>query len=226
MKFALPVVVAALFFLWMFFTRRRLRALEETADRELASFSLQQSARFESLVTLMALTEEYAPDAMLVRSDFLRSRRDMIFTAFTLEEAERKEQIMSGILTQIIQAVQRHPEMQADERYFKCMSTMSLQENLSRTRRLLYNNSVGRLNRELLFFPTSIFRYLPEFQKREYLKTSGTDPPIYTVFPPTRPCSVCAGDGVPPGGDDWCRKGFDNGGPPIVTSVHGSDNSH
>lgn len=214
MKFALPVVVAVLFFLWMFFVRRRLTALEECVDRELACFSLQQSARFESLAALMELTEEYAPDAMLVRSDSFQFRRDMVLTASTLKEAERKELIMSGILAQIIQAIQLHPEIQADERYFKCMCAMSLQENLSRTKRLLYNDSVGRLNREFLFFPMCMFRCLPGFQKREYLKTLGDDPPIYSVFPPILPCSICAGEGAPPdGGDDLYRKSVDNGGP-------------
>ena len=214
MKYALPVIAAALLFLWMFFTHRRLTALGECVDRELACLSLQQYARFESLVALMELAEEYAPDVMLVRSDSFRLRRDMTLTASTLEEAEGKELIMSGILTQIIQTIQLHPEMQADERYFKCMCAMSLQENLSRTKRLLYNDSVSKLNRELLFFPTSMFGRLLGFQKREYLRTSGSDPPIYSVFPPTLPCSICAGEGAPPdSGDNWYRKGFDNGGP-------------
>lgn len=213
MKFALPAMAAVLLWLWLFFTRRRLKGLEEAVDQELERFSLQQFSRFESLAALMELTDEYEPHALMVRPDSFPFRRDMTLTAFTLEEAERRDRVMSGILNRIIEVIQLHPEMQADERYFKCMSTMSMRENLYRTKGMLYNSSVGNLHRELRTFPTSIFKYLPGFQMREYLETLDAGPPIYTVFPPVLPCSICAGDSAPPSGDDRYRKGFDNGGP-------------
>jgi len=43
-------------------------------------------------------------------------------------------------------------------------------ENMVRTSRLIYNDSVTKLNREIRMFPTSIIAGMLGFHKREYLE--------------------------------------------------------
>lgn len=226
MELIILAAATALLALWLFSLRQRLTVLAENADQALARFSTQQSSCFNALAALLELTEEYAPGELLVQSDSIRLRRDGISTASTLEDADKKELVMSGILTQIIKVVQKHPEMQADSRYFNCMGRMSVYESLSRTGRLLYNDSVSRLNRELLLFPASIVGRMSGIQKREYLQGPGEGPPTRSVFPPVCPC---AGEGSsPPAAGQKYRVPCDEGtltvGIPTVTSVYGSDN--
>lgn len=227
MECIILAAAVALLALWLFSLRQRLTVLAENADQALARFSTQQSSCFGVLAALLALTEEHAPGELLVQSDSIQLRRDRISTVSTPEEAEKKELIMSGILTQIIKVVQTHPKMQADGRYFNCMGRMSVYESLSRTGRLLYNDNVSRLNRELLLFPASIIGRMSGIQKREYVQGPGEDPPIYSVFPPSCPCAD-EGLSPPAAGQKYktlCDEGVLTVGAPTVTSVYGSDNS-
>lgn len=198
MKYALPVVAVAVLFLWTLSTRRRLTVLGEDVDQALTQFNAQQFCRINALAALVDLTNAYAPGAVWVRSDVIQSCCGMISSASSLKDIGKKELIMSQILTQIMQAVQLHPELRSDARYFKCMSELSLYENLSRAHRLLYNGSVNRLNRELRLFPASVMGRVLGFQEREPIGCPQGETPLYRIFPAALPCSACTEERAPP----------------------------
>ena len=65
---------------------------------------------------------------------------------------------------------QRYPELKADKGYAKCMDAVDSYEKMVRTSRLIYNDSVTKLNRELRLFPTSLVAGLLGFRMRDYLE--------------------------------------------------------
>lgn len=198
MIYALPAAAVVLLSLWMFFTRRRLAVLRENADQALASYHAQQLYRTDALAALVDLTQEYAPGAVWVRSDVVQACCGMISKDSSLKDVGKRERTMSRILSQIAQAVQLHPEMRNDERYLKCVKEMEGYEALSRANRLLYNDSVTNLNRQLLRFPTSMFGRMLGFQKLEYIVDPENDVPLNEILPGDSPYSACSGGRAPP----------------------------
>lgn len=65
---------------------------------------------------------------------------------------------------------ERYPELKADKGYAKCMDAVDSYEKMVRTSRLIYNDSVTKLNRELRLFPTSLVAGLLGFRMRDYLE--------------------------------------------------------
>lgn len=64
---------------------------------------------------------------------------------------------------------EQYPELKANENYIRCMDAVDSYEKMVRTSRLIYNDSVIRLNRELLMFPTAFFAGILGFQPRNHL---------------------------------------------------------
>lgn len=88
--------------------------------------------------------------------------------------------------------------VRSDARYFKCMSEMGLYEDLSRMDRLLYNDSVTKLDQELRRFPASAFGRMLGFQKREYIEGPENEIPICRLSPDDPPYSAYSGGRAPP----------------------------
>lgn len=105
---------------------------------------------------------------------------------------------MSRILSQIAQAAQTCPEMRNDERYVKCINEMGFYEDLSRANRLLYNDSVTKLNRQLLRFPESVLGRMLGFQKLEYIVDPENDVPFNMIIPSDSPYRDYSGGRAPP----------------------------
>lgn len=54
--------------------------------------------------------------------------------------------------------------------FFGCILPATVYKKMLRTSRLIYNDHVTRLNRELRLFPTSLLVGIFGFQEREYLE--------------------------------------------------------
>ncbi|MPN57421.1 hypothetical protein SDC9_205115 [bioreactor metagenome] len=57
------------------------------------------------------------------------------------------------------------------------MDAIQVFDNMIRTSKLIYNDSVSKLNNEVRIFPTSIIARILDFRKREYLieQTTSSD---------------------------------------------------
>ena len=66
---------------------------------------------------------------------------------------------------------EKHPEIKADETYISAMKAVDSYGKTAGTGRLIYNDSVTKLNRELRMFPTSLLGGLFGFRQRDYLES-------------------------------------------------------
>lgn len=67
----------------------------------------------------------------------------------------KQEGVISEALGRISMVAERYPELKANENYAKCMNAVDSYEKMVRTSRLIYNDSVTKLNREIRMFPVS-----------------------------------------------------------------------
>ena len=156
--------------IWTVSVRHRLTVMDENAGNAMNQLGVQLSSRFDALTALLDLTRGYADHESRTMIETIRSRRSAINAASTPDEVMKQEEMISDALGRVCAVAERHPELKADESYAKCMNAVDSYEKMVRTSRLIYNDSVTKLNRELRMFPTSLLAGALGFRPRAYLE--------------------------------------------------------
>ena len=81
----------------------------------------------------------------------------------------RQEGVIFEALGRIAVVTEQYPNLKANQNYIKTMDAVQTFESMVRTSRLIYNDSVTKLNRETRMFPVSMVSGMLGFDQREYL---------------------------------------------------------
>ena len=162
--------VIVLLVLWTVSCRRRLSAMDENINNAMAQIGVQISSRFDVLTVLLYLTKGYAAHEVQTLIGAIKFRRSAITAISTPNDVLEQEEIIAGILERIFEMAERYPDLKVDENYVKYMNAMDSYEKMVNTSRLIYNDSVTKLNREMRMFPTSLIARVFGFRQRDYLE--------------------------------------------------------
>lgn len=170
----MPVLLAILaiiiiFALWAISVQRKLVVLDENINNAMSQIGLQLSSRFDALMTLLDLTKVYDSDEYKNLVETVQSGRSVITATSTPDDVLRQEGIISETLDRIAIVTEQHPEIKTNPMYMKTMDALQVYESMVRNSRLIYNDSVTKLNRETRMFPVSILARLFGFTERNYL---------------------------------------------------------
>jgi len=176
----IAVIAAAAAVLWIVSTRQRLAALEDGIDEAMSRLKAQLDNCFNALAALADLTAGYDRRA----SDALREA----IASGSGAAAEYAGGVMccEGIIAEamewILLAAEQHPEIKQSGAFAKSMEASEAYENMARTSRLVYNDCVTKLNREIRMFPVSIVAGMLGFRQKAYLEEEqgGWYPPNFT----------------------------------------------
>lgn len=144
--------------------------MDENVNNAMSQIGVQLSSRFDALTALIDLAKGYAAHESQTLIETIKSRRSVITAKSTPEDVLKQEGVISEALGRISMVAERYPELKADKGYAKCMDAVDSYEKMVRTSRLIYNDSVTKLNRELRLFPTSLAAGLLGFRTRDYLE--------------------------------------------------------
>lgn len=161
---------AVLLALWAISCQRRLAVMDENVNNAMAQIGVQLSSRFDALTALLDLTKGYAAHESQTLIETVKSRRSVITASSTPDDVLRQEGVISEALGRISMVVEQYPDLKAGENYAKCMNAVDSYEKMVRTCRLIYNDSVTKLNRQLRMFPTSVAAGIFGFHSRDYLE--------------------------------------------------------
>lgn len=164
-------VVLALLVIWVVNTRRSLAAMDENINNAMNQIGVQLSSRFDALIALLDLTKGYAANESQAMIETIKSRRSVIAANSTPEDVLKQEGVISEVLGRISMVAKEYPELKANENYLKCMNAVDRYEKMVCTSRLIYNDSVTKLNRSLRMFPASLMAGMLGFRQRDYLET-------------------------------------------------------
>lgn len=164
------IVVIVLLILWVISCQRKLAAMDENINNAMAQIGVQLSSRFDALTALLDLTKGYAAHESQTLIETIKSRRSVITASSTPNDVLKQEGVISEALGRISMVAERYPELKANESYVKCMNAVDSYEKMVRVSRLIYNDSVTKLNRELRMFPTSFLAGALGFKQRDYLE--------------------------------------------------------
>ena len=79
--------------------------------------------------------------------------------------------MITEAMGKIMAVAESYPELKANENYIKIMDSVNDYEEMVRKSRLVYNDSVTKLNREIRMFPTSIAASVLRIVSRDYLES-------------------------------------------------------
>ena len=167
--FIAVIVVAAVVVLWTISTQRKLVMLGENIGNAMSQIGVQLSSRFDALTALLDLTKGYARHESETLIETIKSRRSVITAKSTPDDVLRQEGVISEALGRIAMVTEQYPELKSNQTYIKTMDAVQTFENMLRTSRLIYNDSVMKLNREIRMFPVSMISGMLRFRQREYL---------------------------------------------------------
>jgi len=164
------IAIAVFIVIWAISTQRKLVVLDENISNAMSQIGVQLSSRFDALTSLLDLTKGYAKHESETLIETIKSRRSVITAKSTPDDVLRQEGIISEALGRIAMVTEQYPELKANQTYTKTMDAVETFENMVRTSRLIYNDSVTKLNREIRMFPVSMIAGILGFQQRDYLE--------------------------------------------------------
>ena len=165
------VLILVLLGIWVMFTQRNLVSMDENVNNAMSQIGIQISSRFDVLISLLDLTKGYAAQEAQTMLETIRSRRSVITAKSTPQEVLQQEGIIAEALRHIARVAEQYPDLKAEKNYAKCMNAVDSYEKMVRTSRLIYNDSVTKLNRTIRVLPTSLIARILGFHKREYLES-------------------------------------------------------
>ena len=165
----LAVVVAIVVF-WFISVQRKLVTMDENINNAMSQIGVQLSSRWDALTALLDLTKGYAEHEYKTISDTIKMRTS-ITAKSSAADVNQQENILTEAMGKIMAVAEGYPELKANENYIKTMDSVNAYEETVRKSRLVYNDSVTKLNRTIRMFPTSIAAGLLNITSRDYLET-------------------------------------------------------
>lgn len=164
------IAIVVLIVLWFISAQRKLVVLDENISNAMSQIGVQLSSRFDALTALLDLTKGYARHESETLIETIKSRRSVITAKSTPEDVLKQEGVLSEALGRIAMVAEQYPDLKANQNYIKTMDAVNTYENMVRTSRMVYNDSVTKLNRQIRMFPTSIVAGMLGFSQRDYLE--------------------------------------------------------
>ena len=160
--------------LWLVSTQRKLATLDENINNAMSQIGVLLSSRFDALTALLDLTKGYAEHEYKTISDTVKARRSIITGDSTADDVKAQENLITEALGRINAVAEAYPDLKANTNYIKTMDSVNEYEKSVRQGRLVYNDSVTKLNRTIRMFPTSIVAGMFGFSKRDYLEADSS----------------------------------------------------
>ena len=153
MSVSLIVILAivAAIVLYIISTQRTLVSLDEFCKNALSQIEKYSKYEHDTLVEVIAQRRGAQPPT-------------------TAEQINKQESAIADVLGRINIVSERYPELKASEIYQSTMASMNEYEEKVRKSRMVYNDSVTKMNRMVRQFPSSLVAALLHFGLREYLE--------------------------------------------------------
>ncbi|MGI6778799.1 MAG: LemA family protein [Acetivibrionales bacterium] len=164
------IAIAVAIVLWTISMQRKLVVLDENISNAMSQIGVQLSSRFDALTALLDLIKGYARHESERLIETIKSRRSVITAKSTPDDVLHQEGVISEALGRIAMVTEQYPELKVNQNFIKTMDAVKTFENMVRTSRLIYNDSVAKLNREIRMFPVSMIAWMLGFKQRDYLE--------------------------------------------------------
>lgn len=148
-------------------TQRELVDMDEKCKNALSQIEVQLNSRWDALMSLAKAATSYAQHEAETLAATIAARRGVeIHTAADVNE---QQDAFSEVLSRLMAVNESYPELKASGLYEKTMNSINAYEENVRMARMIYNDTVTRLNRYVRQWPSSMVAGQLHFVEREYL---------------------------------------------------------
>ena len=182
MGIIIAIAIVALLVLWVISVQRKLVNQDELCKNAMSTIGVQQESRWDALTGMVELIKSYNEHEYNTLRDVIAQRRP-IDGKSTAAEVDAQEGLMGQVAAGINVAVERYPELKANENYGKAMDAVDKYTNMVRTSKMVYNDTATNYNKLIRQIPDSIVASIFGFKGRDYLKTEDkkTDMPSLKI---------------------------------------------
>jgi LemA protein len=170
MVYMATVGVLVILVFWIVSVQRSFIALDENINNAMLQINMQISSCWDMLTSLLDLTRRYVAEDYNALTDTLKSRRSLTKHS-SIEDIKNQEIKINEFMEKVIAIAEANQDLKENQAFIKIMSSVNQYENMVRASRLIYNNSVKKLNRVVSMFPASLIAGMLGFSKRAYLET-------------------------------------------------------
>lgn len=169
MPYIIAIGVLIILIFWVISVQRAFVVLDENINNSMSQIGVQLSSRWDALTSLLDLTKGYATHEYNTITETIKARRSITKDS-SPDDIKKQENVIAEAMGKIMAVAESYPELKANSTYIKTMDAVNQYENMVRTSRLIYNDSVTKLNRAIRMFPASLIAGILGFSKRAYLE--------------------------------------------------------
>lgn len=164
------LVLVVLVVFWIIGVQRMLVSLDENVNNAMSQIGVNLTSRFDALTGLLDLVKGYNEHEYKTLSDVIKMRTS-IGSHSKASEVEAQENIITEAVGKIMAVAEAYPDLKSNTNYQNLMNSLNDYETKVRQSRLVYNDTVTKLNRTIRMFPTSLIAPMFGIFARDYLKT-------------------------------------------------------
>jgi len=160
---ALAILVAG----YIISTQREFVHLDELCKNATSQIAVQLNSRWDAITALAKTAAQYASHESETLINTIRERRQSNVT--TAEQINEQQGAISQVLGRLIAIGEAYPDLKANSLYQEAMDGMRDYEEKVRMSRMVYNDTVTKMNRMVRQWPSSFVAGLLHFTERTYL---------------------------------------------------------
>ncbi|WP_018658625.1 LemA family protein [Allofustis seminis] len=163
------IIIVAAIALWGVRIYNELVGIRENVFNAKSQIAVQIESRWDALKSIIDATKQYSRHEAETLEK-VTAQRTSVSQASSVEAMEKSEEQFAGVLSRLIAVAEAYPELKASELYQNAMRSVEEFENKVRQSRMIYNDSVTKLNRAVQEFPSSVIAGMFNFTKEPYFE--------------------------------------------------------
>ncbi len=171
MWWIIPVAIVVLIALWLVSVYNKLVSAREFVRNSMGNIAAQIESRWDAVRSLIDAAKKYSTHEAEVLTD-ITAMRGKVDRTSEPADVEKDDNLFEQAMRQIDVVVENYPNLKADGVYIQAMQGIDKYENNVRQARMVYNDTVTRLNRMVQQFPSSIVAGLFGFNQEAYFEST------------------------------------------------------
>ena len=160
------IAIALIVFLYIFKTQRELVSLEEKMKNAFGQINVQLKTRWDAVTNLVEMTKQYTTYEHDTLTDVIAQRR---ITNVSPEQVADQENAIQTVLSRLNAVAEAYPDLKANQMFTDTMASIRQYEENVRVSRMVYNDSVTKMNMMVRQWPSSIVASMLHFTTHELL---------------------------------------------------------
>ena len=161
------IIVIVIF--WIISVKQIFSLLEQNINNAMLQIEIQLLSSWDALSTLLELTKEYSDQENIIIAK-LQNMREPITKDFSIDHVNSQENDIEATMNKIIALAEYHSDLYENVTYQQTLGAINQYKNMLGTSRLIYNETVTKLNNAIRMFPVSLVARMLGFQKRACFK--------------------------------------------------------